>query len=219
MWFRGHQICKVPLAWRSKIEIENSNWGRMKNIYLFILIGGLAGAGAQQPSTQQPPDQQPSLGDIARKFRSTKKPGNPVRVIDNDSISSLPPVQETKPTEAAAKDPAKGGDPKDGTKTTETQANQAKIDQWKAKLDAQKHEVALLQREFDVVEREARVRAANFYANPGDQIRDPAKFAEDTRKQQEEIDAKKVVLDAAKQKLQDLQDQARKDGVPYSVID
>ena len=44
-------------------------------------------------------------------------------------------------------------------------------------------------------------------------LRDQGKFVEDSRKQQEEIDAKKQALADAKQKLEDLQEQARKTGI------
>ena len=43
-------------------------------------------------------------------------------------------------------------------------------------------------------------------------LRDQGKFAEDTRKQQDEMDAKKQAITDAKQKLEDLLEQARKSG-------
>ena len=45
-------------------------------------------------------------------------------------------------------------------------------------------------------------------------LRDQAKFAEDSRKEQDEMNAKKQALDTAQQKLADLQEQARKAGMP-----
>jgi predicted nucleic acid-binding Zn-ribbon protein len=45
-------------------------------------------------------------------------------------------------------------------------------------------------------------------------MRDQAKFAEDTRKAQDEINGKKQALETAQQKLADLQEQARKAGLP-----
>jgi hypothetical protein len=44
-------------------------------------------------------------------------------------------------------------------------------------------------------------------------LRDQAKYAEDTRKEQDEINTKKQALDAGQQKLADLQEQARKSGI------
>ncbi len=56
--------------------------------------------------------------------------------------------------------------------------------------------------------------AAAYYGDAGTMLRDQAKFAEDTRKEQDEINTKKQALDAAQQKLEDLQEQARKAGLP-----
>jgi hypothetical protein len=196
---------------------------RMKTLCALILLCGLA-ASAQD---QQPPPK--SLGEIARENRANKKPGTPVRVIDNDAFPSADTAAPAvaKDTTSDAKNPdAKTTDAKkddiknNGTDQAKvTPSEQQKWDSWKTKLDAQKHEVTLLQREVDVTEREARVRAANYYADAGANLRDPGKYAEETRKQQEELQAKTLLLTAAKQRLADLQEQARKDGVPFSVID
>jgi len=136
--------------------------------------------------------------------------------VDSSATASATPADTSKAPDDKKTD-IKSGDAKDLAKVTPTE--QQKWDSWKVKLDAQKREVALLQRELDVTDREARVRAANYYADAGAQLRDPGKYAEDTRKQQEEIQAKTLLLNAAKQRLADLQDQARKDGVPNSVVD
>ena len=86
-------------------------------------------------------------------------------------------------------------------------------------IAAQKREILQLQRELDVAEREAKLRAAAFYADAGVRLRDSAKFDEDTRKEQAEIDSKKQALEAANQKLADLQETARKAGVPPGQLD
>ena len=54
---------------------------------------------------------------------------------------------------------------------------------------------------------------AAYYADAGTMLRDQGKFMDDSRKQQAEIDAKKQTLTDAKQKLDDLQEQARKTGI------
>ena len=69
-----------------------------------------------------------------------------------------------------------------------------------------------MQRELDIAQREAKLRAATFYGDAGAQLRDSAKFGEEMRKTQEEMDTKKQALDAANQKLSDLQEEARKAG-------
>ena len=66
------------------------------------------------------------------------------------------------------------------------------------------------------MERESRLRAAAYYADAGVMLRDQAKFAEDSRKSQDEINGKKQALEAAQQKLGDMQEQARKAGLGNS---
>ena len=80
------------------------------------------------------------------------------------------------------------------------------------KVEAQKQEIARLQREFDIAQREAKLRAATYYGDAGAQLRDSQKFGEEMRKTQEEMDTKKQAIDAAQQKLNDLQEEARKAG-------
>src|SRR5260370_3430449 len=190
----------------------------MRRLCGLILLCGLV-AGAQQQEQQQP---QKSLGEIARENRANKKPGVPVRVIDNDAFPSVGATTPATPADTTSdaksadgkKDGGKGGDAKDPGKVTPSE--QEKWNAWKAKLDAQKRDVALVQRELDVTDREARVRAATFYADAGSQLRDPGKYAEETRKQQEEIQAKTLLLNAAKHRLADLHDQAHKTEGPFS---
>src|ERR1700686_5601821 len=91
----------------------------MKRLCGLVLICGLA-AGAQQ---QQQPQQ--SLGEIARQNRANKKPGAPVRVIDNDAFPSADTVaaaskdaaSDAKTTDAK-KDDGKGSDSTDQAKVT-----------------------------------------------------------------------------------------------------
>jgi hypothetical protein len=66
------------------------------------------------------------------------------------------------------------------------------------------------------MQREQKLRAAAYYGDAGTMLRDSAKYTEESKKQQDEIDAKKQALDAAQQKLADLEEQARKAGMHES---
>lgn len=165
---------------------------------------------------------QESLGDVARKSRSAKRPQATVHLEGQAIVlpSTEPAVSEQ---EQAKRENELGPDSKaaaDG-KTAKSAAEQAqqKADDWKKKIDGQKQEIVTLQRELDVVQREQRLRAAAYYADAGTQLRDSGRFAEESRKEQEEIDAKKQALDAANQKLADIQEQARKAGAPAASSD
>ncbi len=171
----------------------------MKRILPLAMVLCLAaGAWAQQ-----------SLGEIARKNRTQKKATSTVKLDDDNMPRKAMPDQspETPKDTAAA--------PEDKEKAKKEAADSAKQqnDQLQQKLKDQKAEISRLQRELDIAQREQRLRAAAFYGDAGTQLRDQTKFAEDSRKQQEEIDTKKKALDEAQQKLSDMQEQARKAGV------
>lgn len=171
-----------------------------------------------------------SVADAARANRAQKKPNPSAQVIDNDVIPSIiskspeTTVASSKAPASASENavPAAGSkeDAKDADKDKKTDTqSKADPEAWKKKLADQKKEITQLQRELDVAEREARLRAAAYYADAGVQLRDQARFAEDTRKAQTEIDTKKQALADAKQKLEQMQEDARKAGVPANQLD
>jgi len=177
-----------------------------------------------------------TVADAARANRAHKKGNSSGQVIDNDVVPSIISKSssdgavitantETAGSEKAApapaatsKEDAREADKADKKAVSEAQGK-ADPDSWKKKIADQKKEITQLQRELDVAEREARLHSAAYYADAGVMLRDQAKFAEDSRKQQTEIDTKKQALADAKQKLETLQDDARKAGVPASQLD
>ncbi len=182
----------------------------MKKIVLFAVMCLFATAAVAQQS----------LGDVARANRS-KKHATATTNLDDDNFarSSAPAAEPTAKADAAGKDASKAEDKSAGSGDAKKEAADAqdkKNDQLKNQIETQKKEIATLQRELDVAEREARLRAAAYYADAGVMLRDQARFAEDSRKAQAEIDNKKQALSAAQEKLGDLQEQARKAGLPSS---
>lgn len=146
-----------------------------------------------------------SLGDVARQQRQSKRP-SAAKVITNDEI---PMVETPSPAPAAA---AEQGDKKDA----KAEAKPAPEDKAKAsagmqaQVDSLKKEIAQLEREYTVSEREYKLRAAAYYADAGNSLRDPKKWADQERQYQGEMGEKRKAIDAAKAKLADLQEQARK---------
>lgn len=69
------------------------------------------------------------------------------------------------------------------------------------------------------MQREYRLRAAAYYADAGNSLRDPKQWAEEDRKYQDDLKTKQDTLADAKQKLSDLQDQGRKAGMPSADIE
>ena len=163
---------------------------------------------------------QQSLGDVARKNRASKHAAATTNLNDdNFARSNAPAAQSAAKEDAASKDADKAedknGEAKDASaKDAKQDTTASQNDKLKGQIEAQKKEIAQLQRELDVAEREAKLRAAAYYADAGVMLRDQAKFAEDSRKAQSEIETKKQALADAKGKLDDLQEQARKAGLP-----
>jgi hypothetical protein len=196
----------------------------MKKLFLLLMMCGFAMAAVAQQS----------LGDVARANRANKK-GTATTKLDDDSLphstasAAANDSDAAKKTDEKADDKSKTADNKDAVKTEvkdadKADAKDAKKDPAEAQkqknaelvkqMDTQKKEIATLQRELDVAQREARLHSAAYYADAGVMLRDQAKFAEDSRKEQDEINIKKQALDAAQQKLTDLQELARKAGLP-----
>jgi len=208
----------------------------MKRILYFVLAGGVLYCFFTTASAQQ----SQSLGDYARTVRKQDKKGSP-RQFDNDNLpkteklsvvgnaTSEPDDKATKDAESTTdvKD-AKSADQLDSPKSAEKAGgNEAKQEaddrkqkaneEWKLKLSDQRSKINLLSRELDVLQREYRLRAAAFYADAGNRLRDQAAWdKEDARYKQQIADKQKSINDA-KQQLEDMQENARKAGVPSSM--
>jgi LAS superfamily LD-carboxypeptidase LdcB len=84
-------------------------------------------------------------------------------------------------------------------------------------LADQKSKVDLLNRELDVEQREYQLRAAAMYADAGNRLRNSGNWDKEDADYKQKIAEKKKAADAAKQELDDMQEDARKAGVPSSV--
>ena len=201
-----------------------------------VLLIGLAGSLASAQSS-------PSLGDYARSARKDKKTA--AKTFDNDNLpkndqlsvvgqapaednadaqsddksedgqaqdpnAPKPETQSGAQTGNNAQKPAADGDDKEAAK-------QKMNEEWKNKLSAQKDKIDLLHRELDVLQREYRLRAAAFYADAGNRIRSSGNWDQEDAKYKQEIDDKQKAVDAAKQQLDDISEQARKAGVPSNM--
>ena len=142
---------------------------------------------------------------------------------------------EAKPEDSAA--PAKTGESKTGetksdakpaanqktagTSTGDPAADQAAKEaawkQWGDKLASQKSQIDLLSRELDVLQREYQIRAAAMYADVGNRLRNSADWDKQDTQYKQQIADKQKAVDDAKQRLDDMQEEARKAGVPSSI--
>jgi hypothetical protein len=186
-----------------------------------------------------------SVADVARQTRKQNANKPAAKVLTNDDLPTNAPISVTGQPPASDDDNAKpsdGGDAaadnadktepdkatadadrdkpkKDEDKKTFAEKRDAAIQQWKQRFAAQKEQISLLEREIDVMQREYRLRAAAYYADAGNALRNQAPWAQQERDHREKLDLKQKKLDEAKQKLEDMQDQARREGMPSSVAD
>jgi hypothetical protein len=156
-----------------------------------------------------------SLGDYARSVRKNKvEPSSASRHFDNDNIPTVeglsvvgpPPDGDAKSTASAKPDAVVPA-------ASAAADRQKAADDWTQKLNKQKEKVDSLVHELDLQEREYRLRAAALYSDPTARMRNPTQWDNDDAKIRTDLDAKQKAVDAARQELSDMQEQAHKAGV------
>ncbi len=206
-------------------------------VLLFTLMGIPAAAQTGSSSNSEPGQ---SLGDYAKQVRKAPEAKSKARVFDNDNLpksdklsivgNATEPAQaapEEKPAESknapqtagseAKPAAAASANPPADTSKMDQAAKDAALKQWADKLKSQHDAVDLLARELDVLQREYQVRAAAMYADAGNRMRNSADWDKQDAQYKQQIAEKQKALDDAKQKVEDLNEQARKAGVPSSV--
>jgi hypothetical protein len=172
-------------------------------------------------------DDQP-LGDVARMARRHKPAPTPgEKVYNNDNLPGKGVINTVGASGDAAnasdqgtQDQANAGkDDKDKNGTPSADEHKKTNDEWSGKISQQKQEISRLERELNVLQRESQIHAAVNYADMGTRLGNNAKYAEQDRQYQEQIAGKQKALDDARQKLADMQEEARKAGVPASQRD
>jgi hypothetical protein len=190
-----------------------------------ILMSGLL---TSLSSAQDASAQEPSLGSYARAVKKEKKPQPAAaKKWDNDNLpkdDTISVVGDGTNTSADAS-PAAPSEAQTAASATAKMAvqpgespeqRQAVYDQWQQRISTQQSQVDLLQRELDVSQREYQVRAAAFYADAGDRLRNQAAWDKEDADYKQKIAEEQKALEEAKQKIMDMQEEARKSGVPSS---
>lgn len=119
---------------------------------------------------------------------------------------ATPATQETTPQPASAEEKKSAQDDK-----------QKLWKEWQDKVQKQQAQVDELAKDLDLTNREYRLRAASFYADAGNRLRNAVQWDKEDAQFKEQIADKQKKLDDAKQQLEDLREQARKAGVPSSM--
>jgi predicted RNase H-like nuclease (RuvC/YqgF family) len=192
------------------------------NIGLLILTGLLAGVAAAQSD---------SLADAARKHKQQQS-GKPVaaKVYTNDNLPATETISTvgTPASDAAAAAPtdgqatADGSTPatKDGAKPADdTKTRQKTWEDWRDKIQKQKASVEQMQKENDEIDRQYKLTTGNYYNSAQQRLYDGAAMAKEDAAYKQQLEQKKKAIDDAKQKIDDLQEEARRAGVPSGYRD
>jgi hypothetical protein len=123
------------------------------------------------------------------------------------------PAADTKP--ASTTDKTAEADKKPAE--DEVTQKQKKNKEWQTKIQAQQTEIDNLAHDLDLTNREYRLRAAAFYADAGNRLRNAESWDKEDAQFKQQMADKQKKLDEAKQQLEDLQQEARKAGVPSSM--
>src|SRR6476646_8438 len=206
----------------------------MKSIaYVWLAVTILAGSLTTLAGAQSEP-----LGDYARAVRKEKKQEKmeSAKRFDNDNLPKTDTLSvvgktadESAPNSSDAtsqptQDNAQPQKADESAKLRESKPGepakdrQKMYDDWKKKISAQQEQVNLLTREMDVMQREYRLRAAAFYADAGNRLRNAGSWDKEDTQYKQQLAEKQKTLDTAKEELQDLKERARKAGVPSSMI-
>lgn len=190
---------------------------------------------------------QDSLADRAREVKK-EKTGRPTAkkvytdddVPHVDKLSTVPaeaPSADEKETPANEKDQAAASDEegkgaeaskkpakpaeaeKPAPKKDDAEAQQKEWETWKGKIQAQKDVITLAGKELDILQREFKLRQAAFYGDAAQRMQNAAAWDKEDNNYRDQIDKKQKEVDGAKAKLEQIQEQARKAGVPSSYRD
>lgn len=177
--------------------------------------------------------QDDSLAAQARQARKNK-PTTQTRTFDNDNLPtedklSVVGTPQPAPSQAGvnvsdvpANDAAKATNAsapadKNATPKTEAAKQQAEWTTWKERIVAQKEAIDHAQSDLDLLDREYRVHMAEYYSDVTNRLYNGGQWDKKDADYKAQIEAKKKAVDDAKQKLEDMQEQARKAGVPASM--
>ena len=188
-------------------------------------------AGQDQPAQEQqsPPSPAPSLGEIARQLKLKKQqkeaqlkqaknaaqetqasdaptaapPAKTAHLVTNDDApeqASVTPVS-THPASSEKAD-----------SQTDNADHQAKAEQWKSRILAQKSAISALEQDIKSIGDSIHYAGANCVANC-------AQWNEKQQQKRQEVDTMKAQLEEARKQLEDMQESARKEGFGSSVYE
>jgi len=220
----ARQVRKTPGATSKPKVFDNDNLPRQDNL---SIVGPAPAAEGSENAGEAKPAETSSAAPAAGESKAEEAKSGETKSADAKAAADekAPVKADSKPADEKAplKAETKPADEKTQAKSTartpeeDEAARQAAIKQWEDKLTSQKDQIDLLARELDVLQREYQIRAAAMYADAGNRMRNQVDWDKQDSQYKQQIADKQKALDDAKQKLDDLQEEARKAGVPASA--
>jgi hypothetical protein len=212
----------------------------MTNVLWALLLAAVASVTVKAQTND-------NLGDYARQVRKQKAQAAPaVKKFDNDNLPANDKLSvvgqapapaadastdkgdgaadakaadgTAKPEQAAAGASAAGAPGASQQPAKDPIADKQKSDQeWQKKIQTAQGQIDAANHELDLLNREYRLRAAAFYADAGNRLRNEGSWDKEDVQFKDQIADKQKAVEAAKKALDDMQEQARKSGVPSSM--
>jgi len=167
-----------------------------------------------------------SLGDVARAARKGKpQPSATTHKYDNDNLpkgdhlsvvgqsSPATPAEGTADASNAQPQAQPEQQPQSDPKAAAEERQKAN-EEWKKKIDEAQKKVEDLAHELDLIQREYKMHSAVVAADAGYRLRNAAAWDKEEADFRKQVDEKQKALDAAKQQLDDVREQARHAGAP-----
>ncbi len=201
----------------------------MHSLFAAVLLAAFAfasGALLLPSNSQAQSSGTDSVADAARKAREAKKAAPAgKKVYTDDDVKPATPSASAQPTSQTGSASATGdahapaqAAPADGTQpaadaNAAAAANPGKADEkaWRDKFRGQRDQIARLEKELDVLQREQDKAQVQYYPDPQKALSE-GYSRKDINEKDTKIAAKKDEIDKAKQALSDLEDELRKSG-------
>jgi len=164
-----------------------------------------------------------NLGEVARETRNTPHP-RAKRVVTNDEIPSVDTMSTAPASAKNATGRAKDSDDKTSKVGSEKPAAAGELAkreeerkkqeaEWNNKFSAERDKISLLEREFKVAEQEFKQKQIAHLADANARVNNQQQYAEAEKLDREDLDQKQQKLNAEREKLAGMQEEARHDGV------
>jgi chromosome segregation ATPase len=148
----------------------------------------------------------PSLGDLARQQRQQSKTAK-----GKDAKGSKVITNEEIP-EHRVSAPSPAGDEYGSSMPASSSGAKQPAESWKSQIQAQKSQIASLQKQIDQVNESIRFAPANCVGRC-------AEWNERQREKQQQVERMQAQLDEQKKRMEEMQESARKQGYGSSVYD